>query len=69
MKRCMDTPGNLVVCSRIWPLELGQPFEGKAGFEASAVYDIGKKASRDWSIPLSPSGIRATCGKAAQLDG
>lgn len=68
VERYMDTPGSLVVCSRIWLLELGQPFVGKAGFEASAADDIGQKASGDWGIPLSPGGIRA-CGKAAQLDG
>lgn len=64
----MDTPGVLWFVAESG-LELGQPFAGKAGFEASAADDIGKKAPRDWGIPLSPGGIRAACGKAAQLHG
>lgn len=57
--------------SRIWPLELGQPFVGKAGIEASVAGDTGQEASRDEGIPLSlsPGGTRAACGKAAQLAG
>lgn len=52
----MDTPGSLVVCSRIWPLELGQPFVGKAGFEASAADDIGQNAPGDWASRSHPVG-------------